>query len=59
VAHRLAHQAHPAQHQEDAERRCRQGQRQAAGEGPAHEAEFDEGTDEEIREIGERHDTAP
>ena len=42
MRHRIADKAHPPQHQEYADRCCPQRKGQATGQGPAHEAKFDE-----------------
>ena len=47
MRHRVAGEAHPAQHQDHADRRAAEGQREAAGQGAAHERELVEGLDQE------------
>jgi hypothetical protein len=48
MRHGIAGEAHPAQHQENADRRRSERDRDAADERPAHELELGEGGDEEV-----------
>ena len=48
MRHRVADEAHPPQHQEDADRARAERERERAGERAPHEGEFDEGGDEVV-----------
>ena len=52
VRHRVADQAHPPQHQEHADRRAAQRQRDHGRERPAHEFEFGKGRDQRVIDHG-------
>ena len=51
VRHGVAGEAHATQHEEDPHRCSAQRQGQTAGQGAAHEAEFDEGADEPVPQL--------
>jgi hypothetical protein len=53
---RIADQAHAAQHQEHADRRCTQRQREGCNQRAAQKIEFNEGRDERVVE---RHAVTP